>query len=109
MQSKMAKTTRIDELIQNWLKNVNYVVPHHPSDMKRFHQIIMHGYKRVRNFSSTYLKEKIDNQINGFDEETLEKLLREADVIIAFLHNVSPKPVTKEQLYKYIEYVKKII
>lgn len=89
--------TKMDELIHAWLANVNFTVSH-PNDTDRLNRLVMHGYKRVRGFSSTYLLNKIERHGHHFDEESLDSVMNRVDSLLAFCRSNFPKPPTREQL-----------
>ena len=89
--------SKMDELIDIWLSNVNFTVSH-PNDMDRFNKIVMHGYRYIRNFNSTYLRNKIDERDHYFDNDDLDDLMNRVDSLLAFCRSNFPKPPTREQL-----------
>jgi hypothetical protein len=90
--------TKMDELIHFWLSNVNYTSPYHPNDMARLYKVIHHGYKRVKNFSSVKLREKIEAHGHHFDEDDLDNLMDTTYKMLAFCQTNFPKPPSREQI-----------
>lgn len=89
--------TKIDEMIHIWLSNANTTVSH-PSDIDRLNKLVKHGYSRVRNFSSTQLRERMDRQGHNFDDEDMDDLMNRVDILLSFCRSNFPKPPTKEQI-----------
>jgi len=102
----MSKKTKFDMYLDVWLKNLNYTVTHH-CDKRRFHGVIMHGYKYVKNFSTSYLEDKIQNCNHYVDDDSMEKLMRKVDIIISFLKDEFPKPISRSVHDTEIEYYRK--
>lgn len=89
--------TKMDELVNAWLNNANFTVSH-PSDIGRLNRLVLHGYKRVKNFSSSMLRDKMERHGHHFDEETMEHIMDRVDYLISFCRDNYPKPTSREQI-----------
>lgn len=95
--------TKIDELVATWLSSANTTVSH-PSDTDRLNKLVLHGYKRVKGFSSAMLIEKMEEHGHNFDEDGLERIAERVNTLLAFCRSNYPKPPSKEQIAYNIKY-----
>jgi hypothetical protein len=96
-EEKPLNQIKIDELIDIWLNNANFTVLH-PCDIDRLNKLVLHGYKRVRSFSSDMLKVKMDKHGHHFDEVTMDHIMNRVDYLISFCRSNYPKPQLREQI-----------
>lgn len=89
--------TIIDQLIDTWIRNANTTVSH-PSDTSGLDKIVFHGYKRVKGFTSSNLRKRIESHGHNFDEDTMDSLMERVGILLSFCRSNFPKPPSREQI-----------